>query len=359
MQNDDLFSQALELHDRFFAADAHSHMLFNAMYYGKDLRKRHKPPFSWNPLANHIDLPRLMEGGLWIQFTTLYGVFNPLSPLNTSGSVRWMHRAFRKLIAEASDIVAQARTAEEALSIVRSGKRALILALESGRGVGGDLKNIEEFAAWGVRYLTLAHFFPNRSITSGFWPFSAAKGLTGFGKEVIAEMNRHGMLLDVAHAPEKCISELIEASEFPPLCSHTAFKKFKDCSRNISDETMREIAGAGGVIGIILYPSYHEHFLARGNLDTILDAYCHAAELVGTEHLCLGTDMDGYIYLPPQIPDIAALPRLTAGLLARGFSEEDLQKILSGNLLRLLGLADRRLKAGSADPCVDTRDGAG
>lgn len=325
---------ARTLHKDAFVFDLHSHALLNMTYLGRDISRRGKSPWVWNPLRNMIDLPKLVEGQVDGLVWTVYVPWNPLVPRDRA-TLRCMD-VFDAFIARHPDRVAHVRSASQAREAASSGRIACFLGVEGGHSLAGRLSNVAAFARRGAVYLTIAHFFPNGVASSAdFGRLFQDTGLSAFGREVVRECQRHGILVDLAHCSERSFREAVDLTEGPVIFSHTGARALQPIERNISDEQARIIARRGGVIGVIFFPAYHRRGLL-GRLDDLLDNICHLARVAGPEHVCLGSDMDGWIWTPLDFPDASHLPRLTEGLVRRGFHDEEIRGILGENFLRTL-----------------------
>lgn len=325
-----------QLHKEAFVFDLHSHALLNMTYLGRDISRRGKSPWVWNPLRNMIDLPKLAEGQVDGLVWTVYVPWNPLIPRDRA--VLHCMAVFDAFIARHPDRVAHVRTASEARSAASAGRLACFLGVEGGHSLGGKLANVGEFARRGAVYLTIAHFFPNGVASSAdFGRVFQDKGLTPFGREVVRECQRHRVLVDLAHCSERSFREAMDLTEGPVLFSHTGARALQPIERNISDEQARSIARRGGVIGVIFFSAYHRRGIL-GRLEDLLDNLCHLVRIAGADHVCIGSDMDGWIWAPLDLPDVSHLPRLTEGLVRRGFSDAEIQGILGGNFLQALTL---------------------
>ena len=240
-----------------------------------------------------------------------------------------MHRTFR---ANASAIEL-ARSPDELLAVAARGKLAAFIGLEGAHMYGGDMKTVGRFHELGVSYVTLAHFIANELVSSSNEQRPSVAGITPFGRDVIAELNRRGTLVDLAHVHEASWQAALDASRAPPIVSHGACRALRDHHRNLTDRQLKEIGARGGVVGVIFFPMFLGTNPFAG-LERIVDHMEHIAGTIGPEHIALGSDWDGFVWMPRGLPDAAALPRLTVELLRRGFTDEQVRGILGGNFLR-------------------------
>ncbi|MDL2322775.1 dipeptidase [Bacteroidales bacterium OttesenSCG-928-A17] len=209
----------------------------------------------------------------------------------------------------------------------------MFIGIENGYGIGKDLKNLKKFKDAGVTYITLSHNGDN-DICDSASGHNEHKGLSEFGKEVIREMNRLGIMIDISHTSEKTSFDVLELSEKPIIASHSSAKSLCNHPRNLSDELMRAIAQKGGVVQVCLYHG----FIKKGGKATLKDAVDHIdyiVKTIGIDHVGIGSDFDGGGGLI-GLQAVNEYPQLTMGLLRRGYSEEDIAKIWGENLLRVM-----------------------
>lgn len=237
------------------------------------------------------------------------------------------------IAAERSEHIAIARTPAELYKNKRSGRKSIMLGIENGLALEGDIANVEYFARRGIVYITLCHNGDN-DICDSAKGSATHGGVSGFGEKVIAEMNRLGIMVDLSHAGEKSFYDALHISSKPVVCSHSSARALCDHPRNLTDDQMRQLALKGGVAQITLYPG----FLRTDSEATIIDALNHldhAIGIMGIEHVGLGTDFDGDGGVP-GIADASEIFNFTRTLLARRFNAEDIQRIMGGNFLRVM-----------------------
>ena len=222
-----------------------------------------------------------------------------------------------------------ARSSGEIVEAARQGKIAALLALENSDALERSLHVLQSFYQSGVRSITMTH--SPRSWAADGCEVVGGGGLTAFGFDLVSEMNRLGMLIDVSHLNETGFWETLEKSKTPVIASHSCCRDLCDHPRNLTDAQLRRLADSGGVVGI----TFVEPFVDPQDptLERLLDHVEHAVNIAGIDHVGLGSDFDGGGDL---IEDATIYPELTAGLAARGFADEDLRKILGLNHLRLL-----------------------
>ena len=208
-----------------------------------------------------------------------------------------------------------------------------MLGIENGLALGGDLRNVSHFADRGVVYITLCHNGDNDLCDSARGN-NTHGGVSPFGAEVIGEMNRLGVMVDLSHAGEKSFYDALDISQTPIVCSHSSCRALCDHPRNLTDDQMRRLAAKGGVMQVTLYHG----FLVSDGQATILDAMHHlehAISIMGIDHVGLGTDFDGDGGIL-GLRDSSELLQFTRQLLSRRYSEDDIQKIWGGNFLRVM-----------------------
>jgi len=330
----DLVTRALELHDQAPVIDTHSHFLLAGYYLSKRFSKRHRPPRLYNPLRNVVDLPRLQEGRVACSTFTVYV---PPPPLRISawGACKRVMGAFDKLIERNAEQVVRVRSSRGIRAAFEQRRLGALLAVEGGHVLGKRLERLTLLRERGVRLLTLTHFIANRICDAHVGP-RVHGGLSEFGRKVLDACVVQGIVVDLAHASREAFYQALERLDRPPLVTHTGLSLGRRSDRHLDDERIKALAAAGGALGILMCPWYQERFGVLGSLDLAADSYCRVAELVGAEHLIIGTDMDGFTWLPRGMRDVADLPLLTAKLLGRGFSADEMKGILGGNFLRVL-----------------------
>ncbi len=348
------------------------------------------PDPTWDFGARHetrdgdMDLPRIREGGLDVQFWSVYTgkLEKPGDGLRLA-----LERidAVHEMAARFLDDVVVAHSVAEIRDAVAEGKLVSLMGIEGGHIIEESLPALRLFHRLGVRYMTLTHSFnttwADSSGTTSV-PEPEHDGLTDFGREIVREMNRLGMLVDISHVSDATFFDAVETSRAPVIASHSSVRAVADHPRNMSDAMLRALAENGGVVMINFYPAYidedttratttwfaeHGPALAKGraehaddpaaqakafrayleahpvpqtSLDVLLDHFDHAIAVAGPDHVGLGADWDGVISMPVGMEDVSKLPDLTAGLLARGHSPETLRKVLGGNVLRALEAAE-------------------
>jgi len=287
---------------------------------------------------NHVDYPRMREGGLDAAFFSIYMAGTITGPEAVKRSLV-MIDAVRRLAEQHPNEIALATTAAQVRAGAKAGKIVALMGMEGGHMIDDNLSVLRDYARLGVRYMTLTHSVnTNWADSSGDKP--AHNGLTDFGKDVVREMNRLGMMVDISHVADKTFWDALEASRAPLLASHSSCRALSDVPRNMTHDMIKALAAKGGVMQI----NYSRGFLDRTDpnvsWEKIVEHIDHAVKLVGPTHVGLGSDFDG-TRVPVGMEDVTQLPKITEALLAKGYSEQDVTNILGGNLLRLMEVVER------------------
>ena len=370
-QSQPISQKAHDLHFRSIVVDTHDDTTQRLLDSKFDLGARHTD--------GSIDIPRMREGGLDGVFFSIYIPGSVSGPIAVQRALEQIEAVRRQTTLHPKDL-ALATTAAEIRSAFAAHKIAVLIGVEGGHMINNDLANVDEFASLGVRYMTLTHMV-NTDWADSSTDKSAHNGLTDFGKQVVVEMNRVGMVVDVSHIADKTFYDVLATSKAPVIASHSSCRALDDAPRNMTDDMIKALAAKGGVIQI----NYHVGFLsqefrdaekaapelgkaieaeskqrcgdqeacqlieadkilreyvAQGKLprvawSKIIDHIDHAVKLVGADHVGLGSDFDG-ADMPYGMEDVTHLPQITNALLEKGYSESDITKILGGNTLRLM-----------------------
>ncbi|HTM68890.1 MAG TPA: dipeptidase [Candidatus Binatia bacterium] len=342
MENDErrLFGseEARGLHARYPAIDLHDDVLMWARWAGYDLAKRHRPPLPGNRWLGHVDLPRLADGGVGAQFFGLVSL-----PVFGAGGCRAAVDEQIDILDAFTDLHGErfrkARTSRDIAEANRDGAVAALLGIEGAHALEGDADNVARFARRGVRYLGLSHFSANAAC----FPAKGrgrddSQGLTEFGRRVVEACIAHGVIVDLAHINKKGFMEacaIARVYHAPVIVSHTGVAGAHEHWRNIDDEQLRAVATTGGAIGVIFVPN----FLGGPGADAVARHMAHIVDIVGEDHVALGSDYDGMVTPPADLADISMLPNLTDVLLGAKWGEGSIAKALRTNVLRVLDQA--------------------
>ncbi len=370
--------QARQFHDDAFVLDGHVHIINRQFYIGGDIGERYAD--------GQVDLPRIREGGVDAFFFVIFVSEQYYPPrFETKQALRLIDLAHRQ-IERNSDKIELALSASDIETINRQGKTAAILDLEGGFDLDGDLAVLRSLYRLGLRVVQLpAHNWANEFADS-----CCAKpkwgGLNDHGRTVIGEMNRLGMVINVSHSSDETLEQAIEASSDPVVATHHGLRHFNDIPRVMPDHLLKKLAAKGGVIGFHIghsfhFPDYHawrtkragkafwdtteigrkeaemsifelDRVAAKGypsvgpvppdevrkSVDDWLGVVEYAIDLVGEDHVAIGSDFDGGPTPPREMDDISDMPAITEAMLRRGWSEERMRKFLGGNLLRVFRL---------------------
>ena len=332
----------------------------------------------------NVDIPRMRDGGLSAIFFSIWISGKILGPDAVKQALDQID-AVRETVRKHPNDLVLATTVAEVREAKRQNKIAALIGVEGGHMMGNDLAVLRTFATLGVRYMTLTHMENNE------WADSSTdkpthNGLTDFGKDVVREMNRLGIIVDISHVSDKTFSDVLATSKAPVFASHSSCRAICDAARNMTDDMIRDLAKNGGVIQI----NYHVGFLSQEFRDyekahpeaekaineevkkrcgenqackdvagdqvvrdlmlsgklpkvdwtLIIDHIDHAVKIAGIDHVGLGSDFDGAV-MPLGMQDVSHIPQITDALLKKGYSESDIRKILGENTLRVLSEAQR------------------
>ena len=282
----------------------------------------------------HLDLPRMLEAGI------LGEAFSIFVHPRWVPEAEWYSRAVEILekihaAIELSPKLRPATSSDDIRANAKDGAVSAIIEMEGLHPMAGRIERIEEFFSRGVRIFTLTWNNSNPWATSCDDDMAMEKGLTVAGREAVAEINRLGGLVDFSHSGEATFWETLEILEKPPLCTHSCCRALKDSSRNLTDDQIRAIAKAGGVIGINFFPGFlSSKKYSRVTPADVADHIEHIFELGGESCAALGSDFDG-IQCLPGMEDCRGVGKITAELSGRGFSEGDILNVLGRNFLRI------------------------
>ncbi|MDA8441954.1 MAG: dipeptidase [Peptococcaceae bacterium] len=314
-------SQALALHLSHPIIDAHCDSITAYVAGERDLAKLSED--------GHLDLPRLRLGKVRVQFLAS---FVAPSYQQTQALIRCLELldgCMRLITANPAELLLFT-TSDDIRTAITSDKVAVLLSVEGGEALAGQLYVLRTLYRLGVRSLTLTWNNANELAGGAYKPGP----LTAFGHSVVQEMNTLGMLIDVSHLSELAFWDVVKASSQPIIASHSCCRALHDHPRNLSDDQIKALAAGGGVIGI----NFFADFLTgkEASLADVVRHIEHVCNLVGPKHVGIGSDYDGCASVPEGLDDVTHLPALSEALLARGFSTEDAAGIMGGNFLRVM-----------------------
>jgi len=279
----------------------------------------------------HTDIDRLREGRVGAQFWSVYIPFEAVEEGAAKVQLEQIDIALQ-IIDKYPEAMELATTASGVESVFGRGRVASMLGMEGGHAIENSLGSLRAFYAMGVRYMTLTH---NGTLDWADACCDEARhgGLTEFGREVVREMNRMGMLVDISHTSPETMNDVLDVAEAPVIWSHSSARGIHDHPRNVPDQVLRRLPENGGVVMVTFVPS----FLTSRDEATIADVADHIehiANLAGVDHVGIGSDFDGIDSTPVGLEDVSTFPALLAELSRRGWTEEDMAKVAGENVLR-------------------------
>ncbi|NLW16274.1 MAG: membrane dipeptidase [Firmicutes bacterium] len=325
--------KARRLHQDALVIDTHCDTLLRVLGRAPYQQQQHEPyRLADRHEEGHIDLPRLKEGGVDVQFFAAYiePIFKPDRALKRTMQI---FDAFFTELEANSDSMLLATTVQDIITAKEQGKIAAVLAIEGGEALEGDMGVLRMFHRLGVRSIGLT-WNERNDIADGVGDSRSNGGLSAFGAAVIEEMNRLGILVDVSHLSDAGFWDVIEISKHPIIASHSNARAVCNHRRNLNDEQIQALAKNGGVMGMNFAAGFVKED-GKPTLDDLLDHIDHIVQLVGPHHVGLGSDFDGIGATPEGLNDVTAMPLITEGLLKRGYSDEHIRLILGGNYLRV------------------------
>ena len=330
------FSQAKYIHNTSIILDSHCD---TPMFFTND-SEENAAMFGTRSDKVLVNLPKMTEGRLDASIMVAYlpqGERTLEAYKAVTAKTNRLLTQIEEIVHVNSDCVGLAETAEDILRLKAKGKKAILRGIENGYAIGRDLSLLQHFKRRGIVYMTLCHNGDN-DICDSARGNAEHGGLSPFGREVVQEMNRLGILVDLSHAAESSFYDALELSKVPIVCSHSSARALCDHPRNLTDDQMRALAKHDGVAQTTVYPG----FLRKEGEASIVDAVehlCHAARIMGVEHVGLGTDFDGDGGVP-GLADASEIINFTCHLLHRHFSEQDIRLIMGGNFLRAMAAAN-------------------
>jgi membrane dipeptidase len=375
----DLETRVRKLHEEALVIDTHSDTTLRMLDPEWNFMERHE--------NGHVDYPRLREGGLDALFLAVFmGKQKPEEPGIAVQKAMTQFDRIHSLVEDHGDCLGFARTAADIRRIAEEGRTAILIGLEGGHILDNKLEVLRCYHRLGCSYVTLTHTFHHD------WADSAGMGedweplhggLTDFGREVIREMNRLGVMADVSHVSDDTFWDVLEVSDAPVVATHSGARAVCDHVRNLSDDMIRALAEKGGVVQVVFFPGFldpdfkrkweivkekrgdreaeirklyknddntrrekirtlrREYPIEPTPFSMIVDHIDHIKKVAGPDHVGLGADWDGVSYLPEGMEDCSKLPAITAELVERGYSDQDIIKILGGNILRVMEEVER------------------
>ena len=368
--------KAKKFHTSSIVIDTHDDTTQRLLEPSFDIGTRHAD--------GNIDIPRMREGGLNAIFFSIWIPSKTVGPDAVKKAIDQID-AVREAVRKHPNDLVLATTADEVRAAKKQNKIAALMGVEGGHMIDNDLAVLRSYAVLGVRYMTLTHM-GNTDWADSSTDTPAHNGLTDFGKQVVLEMNRLGVMVDISHVSDKTFYDAIATSKAPVIASHSSARALTETPRNMTDDMMRALAKNGGVIQI----NYHVGFLSQEFRDfekahpeaekeindevkkrcgdneacslvmgdqvvrdlmqagklpkvdwtKIIDHIDHAVKIAGIDHVGLGSDFDGAV-MPIGMQDVTHLPQITGALLQKGYSESEIRKILGENTLRVMSEVER------------------
>ena len=341
---------ARALHDDTPVVDLHADTAKLMQVFGYDLFLRHEPPLPRAAWFGHVDVPRMREGGLCAQFFGLWTF--PVPQRGCAASVAAQLDVLERDVAAHPDDLEWCWSGADVRRAKAAGRIAVLAGLEGAHALEGRPERVNELARRGVRYIGLVHLSANAVAAPSLGLGRRRdRGLGELAHDAIAEADRMGMLVDLAHISRRGFFEALAATRGVPIVSHTGVTGVARSWRNIDDEQIRAIAGRGGIVGIIFAP----RFLGCDGIGAVRAHLEHVVNVAGEDTAALGSDFDGMVRPPKGLEDVACLPRLTATLLAGGMPERVVRKLLGENALRVLGDAPGGRSASQPDAAAQLR----
>ncbi len=325
----------------------------------------------------HTDIPRLRKGGVGAQFWSAYVSTHTMKTGTAVRETLEQIDVIHRMVQAHPETFAMAYSVADIRRIHKQGKIASLIGIEGGHSIDNSLGVLRMYYALGARYMTLTH------TESLDWADSATDqpkchGLSPFGEQVVLEMNRLGMLVDISHVSVETMKHALRVSRAPVIASHSSAYALAPHPRNVPDDVLRLVAKNGGVVMVNFYSGFitpegarasremfrvyrelkarypnekdlqtamgqwvKEHPVPRGSVHNVVDHIEHIIKVAGVDHVGLGSDFDGINTVPYQLEDVSCYPNITQELLNRGYSKDDILKILGGNLLRAFRAAER------------------
>jgi membrane dipeptidase len=373
-RDEPLWRRALAIHRKAIVIDGHNDITSPMIDEGYDLGTPSVGKY-------HTDIARMKQGGMTAQFFSIYVDQKYAKEGGSARRAMDMIDSVYRLSERYPADFSMATSVADIRRAKREKRIAALMGIEGGHAIENSLAALRDFYRLGIRYMTLTHNNTND------WADSCCdtarnNGLSDFGREVVREMNRLGMFIDVSHVSDKTMSDVLDVSKAPIIASHSSARALANHRRNIPDELLRRIAQNGGVVMVNFYPGFidqkvidaakernerlkpqldalseqykdnaarleeERNKLFAANplpltpLSVLIDHIDHIAKVAGIDHVGLGSDFDGVPSLPQDMQDIAQLPNITYELLKRGYSEQDIRKVLGENLLRAFAQAE-------------------
>jgi membrane dipeptidase len=369
-----LTDEALQIHREAILIDGHNDLPWqfrekkDLSFKSIDITKIQK--------GLHTDIPRLRQGGMGAQF---WSAFVPTETMKDGTAVRQTLEqidVIHRMVRAHPDAFEMAYSVDDILHIHKQGKIASLIGIEGGHSIDNSLGVLRMLYALGARYMTLTHA-ENLDWADSATDKPVHHGLTPFGEQVVLEMNRLGMLVDISHVSAETMKHALRVSRAPLIASHSSAYALAGHPRNVPDDVLELVATNGGVIMVNFFPGFivpeaaramkdmfavsrelrakypkdeeyreamrvwmKEHPMPTGSVHTVVDHIEHIIKVAGIDYVGLGSDFDGITTVPKQLEDVSCYPNITQELFNRGYKKEEIHKVLGGNLLRAFRRAE-------------------
>jgi len=349
----------------------------------------HEPDGKGGTRSMHTDLARLAKAHIGAQFWSVFVTSDQPEPDGVVATLEQID-VMKRLIARYPDRLQLALTSADVERAMKAGRIASLLGMEGGHSIDGSLGVLRQMYALGARYMTLAHF-KNNAWADSATDDPAHDGLTDFGKDVVREMQRIGMLVDLAHVSEATMNDALDVARAPVIVSHSGARAVNGAPRNVPDAVLRRITANGGIVMMVAFPSYVSeplrqwqaedaaelarekvlfsgqpdkvklavaawetaHPAPKATLQQVADHIDHLRAVAGIDHIGLGGDYDGMETGPVGMEDVSGYPALFVELARRGYTQDELEKIASRNMMRVLKEAEAYAAEHRADPPIE------
>jgi membrane dipeptidase len=342
----------------------------------------------------HTDIPRLREGGVGGQFWSVYLPPSDQGERDVQGTI-WQMDLIHNMVSRYPDAFKMALTADDVEDAHDGGRIGSIIGIEGGHLINNSLATLRILYDLGARYMTLAHF-KNTPWADSATDTPRANGLTNFGREVVREMNRLGMLVDLSHVSTATMNDALDVTAAPVIYSHSSARALTDVPRNVPDVVLKRLPGNGGVVMVAFVPFFvtkeepnfvpppmaganegpeavtaslkrwlEENPPPQTTLADVADHIDHIRDVAGIDHVGLGSDFDGmpsHETVPQGLEDVSKYPMLVAELVRRGYNDEDVMKVMGGNVLRVMrgaeaAASDLRQRRRPSEATIEELDG--
>ena len=392
MTMDDAVHHAKALQKQLPLIDGHNDIAFQYMLQAS--LKLSNIDIAQHQPGLHTDIPRLREGGVGGQFWSAYVPPSGQGERDVQGTI-WQMDLIHNMASRYPDAFKMALTADDVEDAHDGGRIGSIIGIEGGHMINNSLATLRIFYELGARYMTLAHF-KNTPWADSATDTPRANGLTNFGREVVREMNRLGMLVDLSHVSPATMNDALDVTEAPVIYSHSSARALTDVPRNVPDVVLKRLPGNGGVVMVAFVPFFvtkeepnfvpppmpganegseavvaslkrwlEENPPPQTTLADVADHIDHIRDVAGIDHVGLGSDFDGmpsHETVPQGLEDVSKYPMLVAELVRRGYSDEDVLKVMGGNVLRVMrgaeaAASDLRPRRRPSEATIEELDG--